>query len=105
MTLPEVITVLSYTYDVKVVPPKDESLDGAYGKVDFEGMSIYLSDKIRGNFLRETLMHEVFHILDYHTAGADHILKERDIQRLSAVLFDTLVRNPALMKGVKTRSP
>jgi hypothetical protein len=98
MTLPEKVVILSYEYDVILV--SRETIH-AHGTVDYENQNILLADDIKGNFLRETLLHEMMHIIDYHTAGGNDSLAERDIQRLSAVLFDTLRRNPNLMKGVR----
>ena len=96
--LPKTVTILSHEYQIVRVP--QEEIDDNYGIVKFEEQTIYLADHLNGDFLRETLLHEVLHIIDYYTAGANNQVKERDIHRLSHVLFDTLRKNPALIKRV-----
>jgi len=100
--LPVSVTILSHEYAVVVLPRDDKLLEGAHGRVDFEGQQIVLAEDLKGNFARETLLHEVLHIIDYYTAGANDQVKERDIQRLSAVLYDTMQNNPLLLKRIFT---
>lgn len=95
--LPSTVTVLSHEFAVVHLP--EEKMDDNYGTVSYEQMEIQLSEGISGDFLRETLLHEVLHIIDYYTSGTDQV-KERDIQRLSAVLFDTFQNNPTLVKRI-----
>ena len=95
--LPKTITVLSHEFTVVRVPK--ETIDDDYGTVDYEQMVIKLAEEVDGDFLRETLLHEVLHIIDYYTSGEAQV-KERDIHRLSAVLFDTFQSNPVLVKRI-----
>ena len=96
--LPHAVTILSHEFAVVRVPP--ETLDGDHATVNYEAMEIRLSEEIHGNFLRETLLHEVLHIIDYYTGGGEGQVKERDIHRLSQVLFDTFQKNPVLVKRI-----
>ena len=77
-----------------------EDIDGNYGIVNFDKMEIQLAEEIDGDFLRETLLHEVLHIIDYSTGGSSGQLGERDIHRISQVLFDTFQQNPVLVKRI-----
>ena len=95
--LPPSVTVLSHEFTIVRLPK--EKLDGDYGIVDYEAMEIRLAEEIDGDFLRETLLHETLHIIDYYTSGEEQV-KERDIHRISTVLFDTFQSNPILVKRI-----
>jgi len=95
--LPKTVTVLSHEFSVVRVPK--ETIDNDHATVDYETMQIKLAKEISGDFLRECLLHEVFHIIDYYTSG-DSQIKERDIHRISQVTFDTFKQNPVLVKRV-----
>jgi hypothetical protein len=96
--LPKTIEVLSQEYDIVRLP--QEELDGNYGTVEYDLMEVRLAKELDGDVLRETLLHEVLHIIDYSTGGAEGQLKERDIHRISQVLFDTFQKNPVLVKRI-----
>jgi hypothetical protein len=92
--LPKTIEVLSQEYDIVRLP--QEELD----TVEYDLMEVRLAKELDGDVLRETLLHEVLHIIDYSTGGAEGQLKERDIHRISQVLFDTFQKNPVLVKRI-----
>lgn len=98
--LPETVIVLNQTYEIKLADKR--ALKGDYGKVSFDKQIIYLSKHISGNFLRETLLHEILHIIDYSTSGSESDVKERDIHGMSSVLFSTMINNPDVVEAIFT---
>jgi hypothetical protein len=97
---PPTVTILSQEYTILTVPRTHPKLEGAHGTVSFQTLEIFLAEDMTGDFMRETLLHEILHIIDYCSAGAANQLKERDIQRMSAIVFDTFKNNPLLVKRV-----
>ena len=95
MALPATLAVLSHEVTVTLVQDLRVQAD-RIGGVNLDGGRIVIDAEAPPSAQRETLMHELFEVLNYRLELG---MKHRQITALSEGLVDTLVRNPALLEA------
>lgn len=89
--IPETVRILDKTWQVSL---EDLSATDSFGLSHRNRLKFILDPESPVDLIRETLLHEIMHgISDELDLG----LEEKQISRLSAVLFHVLNCNPALV--------
>lgn len=71
------------------------------GQTDHDKLTIIFDEKMHANLARETLMHELLHVVNQVTGLRfkwGNAKEERIVQRLSPILLELLQRNPDVVK-------
>lgn len=99
--VPKSVWVLGHEIKIEYLPQDDPKLEGNWGQLNTEELTIYLSQAIDGTLLQETLFHEVLHAVDCLSTSST--LSERNIFRLSSTLFATLRDNRYIAQFIMHR--
>jgi len=97
-----------WSADDWVTRPEDNRIDGAWGLTDHQKLGIWISPELHETNKRETLLHEILHVLHANSGGNvlnDMIPKHEQatdaeefiVSRLEAPLMSFLVENPAVL--------
>lgn len=77
------------------------------GHTDLDNLTVTLSEKLPASQARETLMHELLHVVcdvtGLHTEWGNR-KEERIVRRLSPMLLELLQRNPDLVKYLTAKA-
>lgn len=105
--LPKVIQVLSYQVKITIDKAKmdaartHEEIPTAYGFCDIPNQEILSDESLAEDTLKGTIFHELNHFVFGVTGANGELGREREeavIMMTSDVMFDTLKRNPDLVK-------
>lgn len=105
--LPKKIIVGPFTFAVERVPDlletckasEGEDIEILFGRIDWRRQAILLEANMEPETLRETLLHEICHLIWHVVGGLDEekLEEERVVRMISPTLLDTFDRNPALV--------
>lgn len=93
------INILNQTYDISLQKFGDDAVadENTYGITIFTNSNIFINEILNATQQRETLLHEILHIISTHTGLA---MSERQITGLSSVLYDTMKNNINCFKQI-----
>ena len=97
MSLPESITILGQPFAVRLVPRGELPRDGDMATSDLRRQLIRIVDDHGPTQERDTVLHEVLHMVARLGDLEQRKLDERAINVFSTVLLDCLRRNPPLV--------
>lgn len=93
--LPETIDILGIPYTIEIVEKVD---DESVGSLEIVTSHIKLENR-KPHIQKETLLHELIHCADQVTTDPNkEALIERDVARISSVLFAILRSNPDIVR-------
>ncbi len=98
MSLPESITILGQPFAVRLVPRGELPRDGDMATSDLRRQLIRIVDDHGPTQERDTVLHEVLHMVARMADLEERKLDERAINVFSTVLLDVLRRNPRLVE-------
>lgn len=100
MKLPERIKIAHLNFTVLVLETNSYDDNGG---CNFETQTIKLSKKLKGNRLKEILLHEIFHALYYLWALKEGDDEERVVDAFAVGLATVLRDNPAVADFLNER--
>lgn len=88
--------------------PEDNRVDGAWGLTDHQKLGIWISPELHSMNKRETLLHEILHVLHAISGGTvvsdmlpkhDHSTEAEEfiVSRLEAPMMAWMIDNPAVI--------
>lgn len=89
-----IVRILGHDFEIVEVPEGHPQLENSWGSFNHDEQTIYIQTGLAPTVARETLFHEILHGVDSMVVSDG--LEERDIFRLSVVLYATLVDNPII---------
>jgi hypothetical protein len=93
MSLPIQVKIFAHTFQVTLLG--DSAMHGSIGHCDTNALRIDLLDTLPETVMRETLIHEIFHAINYMTYLKDGD-EERHVNCFAMGLVTVLRDNPEL---------
>jgi hypothetical protein len=90
-----IVRILAHDFEVVEVEEGHPQLENSWGSFNHDEQVIYIQEGLAPTVAKETLFHEILHGVDNMVVSDG--LDERDIFRLSVVMYATLLDNPRIL--------
>ncbi|WEE35068.1 ImmA/IrrE family metallo-endopeptidase [Lactiplantibacillus paraplantarum] len=97
MKLPKHVKISGIKYTVVLKKRLEDSGDACWGLTDYPGATIYIRKELSEQKQRQTLMHEMVHVM-MHEAGLDDICNDEKIVTPLGNMLDNVLASNNLAK-------
>lgn len=97
MKLPKHVKISGINYTVVLKKQLEDSGDACWGLTDYPNVTIYIREELSQQKQRQTLMHEMLHVM-MHEAGLDNICGDEKIVNPLGNMLDNVLASNNLAK-------